>query len=78
MHLDFSDGSNEISLFVRHQETSLSARILDWFAADRESVERVQKLTVGSAQKHDVSLVVVSSTPVPDVQKLVQQAANQL
>jgi anti-sigma factor RsiW len=78
MHLDFSDGSNEISLFVRHQDTSLSARIIDWLAADRGSVERVQKLTVGSTQKHDLSLVVVSSTPAPDVQKLVQQAANRL
>jgi anti-sigma factor RsiW len=78
MHLDFSDGSNEVSLFVRHQDTSVSARILDWFAADRESVEQVERLTVGSTQKHDLSIVVVSSTPVPDVQKLVEQAANQL
>jgi hypothetical protein len=78
MHLDFSDGSNEISLFVRHQDISLSARVLDWFTADRESVERIQRLTVGSTQKHDLSVVVVSSTPVPDVQKLVEQAANRL
>lgn len=79
MHLDYSDGSNEISLFVRHLDRgNLSNRILGLFASNGEAVERVETLTVGSTQKHDLSLVVVSSSPVPDVQKLVQQAANQL
>lgn len=78
MHLDYSDGSNEISLFVRHQDNGLGSRVLGWFTRDSASVERVQALTVGSAQKHDLSVVLVSSTPIPDVQKLVEQAANQL
>lgn len=78
MHLDYSDGSNEISLFVRHQDDSLRSRVLGWLTQGAASVERVQALTVGSAQKHDLSVVLVSSTPIPDVQKLVEQAANQL
>jgi anti-sigma factor RsiW len=79
LHLDFSDGNNEISLFVRNQSpANLADRVLSWFQSDGESVENVETLNVGATQKHNLSLVVVSTTPVPDVQKLVEQAANQL
>lgn len=78
MHLDFSDGSNEISLFVRHRDNSLSSRVLSWFNPTSEAFERVETLTVGSTQKHDLSLVIVSSSPTPEVQKLVAQTANRL
>src|SRR6185312_7132058 len=43
MHLDYSNGSSEISLFVRHQDqpTSAAARVLDWFKFNGPSTERV-------------------------------------
>jgi anti-sigma factor RsiW len=78
MHLDFSDGSSEISLFIRRLDPpTLKSRLIELFSSD-DSVGRVEAFSVGSAQKHDLSLVVVSSSPVPDVQKLVDQAASQL
>ncbi|MBV9075813.1 MAG: hypothetical protein JOZ10_19485 [Acidobacteria bacterium] len=78
MHLDFSDGSNEISLFVRRLDSpTLKSRLIDLFSSD-DSVERVETFSVGSAERHDLSLVVVSSSPVPDVQKLVNDAASRL
>jgi len=79
MHLDYSDGNNEISLFVRHLDSGNGlTRVLAWFASDGEMVERVETFSVGSTQKRDVALVLVSSSPIPDVQKLVEQAANRL
>ena len=80
MHLDYSDGSNEISLFVRRQddEKTLSARVLHFFASGSPDAERLDGLTVGSVQKDKLSLVVVSSSPVADVQKVVELAANHL
>ena len=80
MHLDYSDGNNEISLFVRRQDDdkTLSARVLHFFASRAADAERVDGLTVGSVQKDNLSLVVVSSSPVPEVQKVVELAANRL
>jgi hypothetical protein len=79
MHLDFSDGSNEISLFLRHQEepNSLSSRVLEWFRPNA-ATERIDGLTVGSLQKKNLSLVLVSASPIPDVQKIVEQAGSKL
>jgi anti-sigma factor RsiW len=80
MHLDYSDGSKEISLFVGHQDDhkTLSARILSWFESDSANAERFESLTVGSIQKKDLSIVLVSASPIPDVQKVVEQAGSRL
>src|SRR5579859_8154294 len=61
MHLDYSDGNNEISLFVRRQDDdkTLSARVLRFFALRAADAERMDGLTVGSVQKDNLSLVVV-------------------
>lgn len=80
MHLDYSNGDNQVSLFVRHQDEhkTLTSRVLNLFEAHAPATERVESLTVGSAQKHNLSLVLVSASPIPDVQKIVEVAANQL
>jgi anti-sigma factor RsiW len=80
MHLDYSDGSNEISLFVRHQDDSktLADRVVNWFESNAVSAERVESLTVGAIQKKDLALVLVSTSPIPDVQKVVAQAGDKL
>ena len=80
MHLDYSDGSKEISLFVRHQEsdTNVASRVLHWFAPNSAVAERIDAFTVGSVEKHDVALVLVSPSAIVDVQKIVTEAAKQL
>jgi anti-sigma factor RsiW len=80
MHLDYSDGSNEISLFVRHQDDSktLAGRVMNWFESNAVTAERVDSLTVGSIQKRDLSLVLVSVSPIRDVQKVVAEAGDRL
>jgi hypothetical protein len=80
MHLDYSDGSNEISLFVRHQDASktLAAHVLDWFHFPGPSTERVDAFAVGSIQKDNLSLVLVSSAPVPQAEKIVSEAGDRL
>ncbi|HEU5233124.1 MAG TPA: hypothetical protein VFU50_09705 [Terriglobales bacterium] len=80
MHLDYSDGSNEISLFVRHQEPSksLAAHVFDWFQFTGPSAERVDAFAVGSVQKDNLSLVLVSSAPIPQAEKIVAEAGGRL
>jgi anti-sigma factor RsiW len=80
MHLDYSDGEKEISFFVRHQDEhkTLASRVLGWFEPSASGVERVDGLTVGSVQKKNLSLVLVSASPIDDVQKVVTEAAKQL
>jgi anti-sigma factor RsiW len=80
MHLDYSNGSEEISLFVRHQDEAktITARVLNWFQSARPSTERVDAFAVGSAQKDSLSLVLVSGAPLPEVQKIVQQSGSKL
>jgi len=80
MHLDYSDGSNEISLFLRHHDEphSLSSRVLEWFRPNWATAERVDGLTVGSIQKKNLSLVMVSASPIPDVRKIVEEAGSKL
>jgi hypothetical protein len=80
MHLDYSNGSNEISLFVRHQDEAktLTARVLNWLQSPRPSTERVDALAVGSVQKNSLSLVLVSDSPMTEVQKIVQQSGEKL
>jgi anti-sigma factor RsiW len=80
MHLDYSDGSKEISLFVGHQDDrkTLFARVLSWFESDSVSADRVESLTVGAIQKKDLYLVLVAASPIPDVQKVVAEAGDRL
>lgn len=80
MHLDYSDGSNEISLFLRHREepNTVSSRVLDWFRPNWARAEHIDGLTVGSIQKKNLSLVLVSASPIPDVQKIVEEAGSKL
>ncbi len=80
MHLDYSDGNNEISLFVRHQDqpTSLISHVLGWFQFTGPSTERVDAFAVGSVQKENLSLVLVSSAPIPDAEKIVAEAGGRL
>jgi anti-sigma factor RsiW len=80
MHLDYSDGSKEISLFVGHQDDrkTISARVLSWFESDSVSAEHVESLTVGAIQKKDLYLVLVSTSPIPDVHKVVAEAGDRL
>lgn len=80
MHLDFSDGSNEISLFLHRREkpTSASSRVLEWFRPNGATAERVDGLTVGSIQKKNLTLVMVSASPISDVQKIVEETGSRL
>ena len=80
MHLDYSDGKNEISFFVRHldENKSVASRVLNWFEPSAPATERIDGLTVGSVQKKNLSLVLVSASPAPDVQKTIAEAAKQL
>ena len=80
MHLDYSDGSNEISLFVRHQDPSKSlvAHVFDLFQLRGPSTERVDAFAVGSVQKDSLSLVLVSSAPIPEAEKIVAEAGGRL
>lgn len=79
MHLDYSNGSNEISLFIRHHDPAgLTDRVVAWFSPKKDEVEQIESFAVGATEKHDVSLVLVSSSPTPDVEKLVELAAGQL
>src|SRR5436305_505553 len=80
MHLDYSDGSNEISLFVRrqHDDKTLSARVLRLFAPERADADRFDGLSVGLTERNNIRLVVVSPSPIPEVQKVVEMAANRL
>lgn len=80
MHLDYSDGSNEISLFVRHQDASksLAAHVFDFFQLRGPSTERVDAFAVGSVQKDSLSLVLVSSAPIPEAEKIVAEAGGRL
>ncbi len=80
MHLDYSDGSNEISLFVRHQDqpTSFISHVLGWFQFTGPSTERVDAFAVGSVQKDNLSLVLVSSAPIPETEKIVAEAGGRL
>ena len=80
MHLDYSDGSSEISLFIRHQDTakSLVSHLFDFFQLRGPSTERVDAFAVGSVQKDNLSLVLVSSAPVPEAEKIVAEAGGRL
>ena len=79
MHLDYSDGTNQVSLFLRHRDIQpLTARVLGWFHNNAPAAERVEGFSVGSMQKHDVALVMVSPSPLPEVQKFVEDAAKRL
>lgn len=80
LHLDYSDGSSEISLFVRHQDQSKSlvGRVFDFFQLRGPSTERVDAFAVGSVQKDNLSLVLVSSAPVPEAEKIVAEAGGRL
>lgn len=80
MHLDYSDGKNEISFFVRHQDErkSLMGRVVNWFQPSAPVAEKIDGLTVGSVQKKNLSLVLVSGFSVPEVEKTIAEAAKQL
>jgi anti-sigma factor RsiW len=80
MHLDYSDGNKEISFFVRHQDPSRSlvAHVLDWFQFTGPSTERVDAFAVGSIQKDNLSVVLVSSAPISQTEEIVAQAGGRL
>ena len=79
MHLDYSDGSNEISLFVARQPAnSLASRVMSFFHADGTATERVEGLTIGSVEKKHISLVFVSASPLSDMRRIVEETAHQL
>jgi len=79
MHVQYSDGMNQLSLFVRHQDNQrFTTRVLSWFQNNSPAAQSVDGLTVGSVQKHDVALLLVSASPVPDVQRLVKAAGDHL
>jgi anti-sigma factor RsiW len=79
MHLDYSDGANQVSLFLRHRENqAVTARVLGWFHNNAPAAETIEGFSVGSVEKHDVALVMVSPSPVPEVHKFVEEAANRL
>jgi hypothetical protein len=78
MHLDYSNGSNEISLFVARQPATFTGRVLELFRSDTAATERVEGLTVGSVEKKHISLVLVSASPLSDMRRIVEETANQL
>jgi len=80
MHLDYSDGSNEISLFVRHQDAtkSLVSHLFNFLQLRGPSTERVDAFAVGSVQRDNLSLVLVSSAPVAQAEKIVAEAGGRL
>ncbi|PYY13726.1 MAG: hypothetical protein DMG60_21300 [Acidobacteria bacterium] len=79
MHLDYSDGMNQVSLFLRHQDNQrFTTRVLSWFQNNSPAAQKVDGLTVGSVQKHDIALVLVSASSVPEVEKVVKEAGSRL
>lgn len=79
MHLDYSDGTNQMSVFLRHQDNQrFTTRVLGWFQNHSPAAQSVEGLTVGSVQKHNISLVLVSASPVPEVEKIVKDAGGRL
>jgi anti-sigma factor RsiW len=80
LHLNYSDGSHEVSLFVRPQDdqNTILGRAMHWFDFRGTEVEPVEGLTVGSARRNHVMLVIVSSSPVAEVRKAIEMAATQL
>lgn len=79
MHLDYSDGTTEISLFVaRNDSTTFTSRVLNLFHPNSPTTERVEGLTVGAMEKKNLSLVLVSASPLSDMQRIVEDAANHL
>jgi len=79
MHLDYSDGTNQVSVFLHHQDNQrFTTRVLSWFQNNAPATQTIEGLAVGSVQKHNIALVLVSASPAPDVQKLVEVAGNRL
>lgn len=79
MHLDYSDGMNQVSLFLRHQDNQrFTTRVLSWFQNNSPAAQNIEGLSVGSVQRHNVALLLVSASPVPDVEKIVREAGDRL
>jgi len=79
MHLDYSDGTNQVSVFLHHQDSQhVTTRVLSWFQDHAPSTQSIEGLAVGSVQKHNIALVLVSASPTPNVQKLVEVAGKRL
>jgi anti-sigma factor RsiW len=80
MHLDYSDGSKEISLFVRHHDSDMNvaSRVLHWFEPKSTVADRIDTFAVASLEKHDLAVVLVSASPTSEVRKIVTDAAKQL
>jgi hypothetical protein len=80
MHLRFSNGANEISVFVRHRDEhpTWTARLLDPFASKSPQSEVIDGLNVASEQKAQLTLVVATPGSMWDSMSLLEEAAKEL
>jgi anti-sigma factor RsiW len=80
MHLDYSDGTNEVSLFVRHNDAkkSVAQKVMHWLQSDSVATDRIDGFSVGAVQKHDLTLVAVAGSSLTNIHRIVEQAAEQL
>ena len=80
MHLRYSNGSNEISLFLRHhdQHPSWMTRLLDPFTSKSAATETIDGLNIASEQKAQMTLVVASPSSMWESLSLLDDAAKQL
>lgn len=80
MHLRYSNGTNEISVFVRHRDEhpSWKVRLLDPFASKNAETETIDGLNIASEQKAQMTLVVAAPGSMWESLSLLDQAARQL
>lgn len=80
MHLRYSNGSNEISLFLRHRDehSSWTTRLLDPFASKSADTEIIDGLNIASEQKAQITLVVAAPMSMWESLSLLDEAAKQL
>ena len=80
MHLRYSNGSNEISVFLRHRDEhpSWTARLLDPFTSKRADTEIIDGLNIASEQKAQMTLVVAAPMSMWESLSLLDEAAKQL
>lgn len=80
MHLRYSNGTNEISVFLRHRDEhpSWTARLLDPFTSKSAATETIDGLNIASEQKAQMTLVIASPSSMWESLTLLHGAAKQL
>lgn len=75
VHLDYSNGSNDLSIFVRRNDPqpTMAAKLVHWFESSGPATEHVENFAVTSVQKKNLSLVMVTAAPLPEAPKLAEK-----